>query len=64
MNDVSYKEWLSFLILNAQLFGNSFRFRGSVQSSVIQLSTQSVLILNFLNLTLTFFKERSISLTY
>ena len=64
MNDVSYKEWLSFLILNARLFGNSFRFRGSVQSSVIQLSAQSVLILNFLNLTLTFFKERSISLTY
>ena len=52
------------IILNVRLFSNSYRFRGSVQSSVIQLSAQSVLILNFLNLTLTFFKERSISLTY
>ena len=52
------------IILNVRLFGNSYRFRGSVQSSVIQLSAQSVLILNFLNLTLPFLKERSISLIY
>ena len=37
------------IILNVRLFGNSYRFRGSVQSSVIQLSAQSVLILNFLS---------------
>ena len=34
------------------------------QSSVIKLSAQSVLILNFINLTLPFLKERSLSLTY
>lgn len=45
------------IILNVRLFGNSYRFRGSVQSSVIQLSAQSILILNFLNLTLPFFNK-------
>lgn len=52
------------LILNIRLFGNSYPFRGSVQSSVIQLSAQSVLILNPRILTLPFLKERSISLPY
>ena len=48
------------VILNVRLFGNSFRFRGSVQSSVIHF----LFVLNVLNLRLPLRSERSISFTY
>lgn len=52
------------VILNVRLFGNSFRFRGSVQSSVIQLFAHFLFVLNVLNLRLPLRSERSISFTY
>ena len=52
------------VILNVRLFGTSFRVRGSVQSSVIQLFAHFLFILNVLNLRLPLRSERSISFTY